>query len=92
MIQTNDLTTSVQFGTDKCGTIAVNAKYRRLILQELAREKQIGDKIEDGDARELPKIEMNFSSTKSIDVLIEALEKIKDNFEPNPYDVLASAC
>jgi len=55
----------------------------------LATEKQIADKLELSDIQELPKVVIDFNNTKSIDILIEALEVIKRNYV---VDTLALAC
>lgn len=80
MITTEDLITKVKFGNNDKANIAVLARKGTLTLQQLANEKQIGDAIIDGDAQELPKVEIEFFNTRSIDVLIGALIAIKKNY------------
>ena len=97
MIKTEGLVTEVKFGNDKKANIAVTINDGVLKLQQLATEKQVGDKIDkDVDIQELPKVEIEFFNTRSIDVLIGALEAIKKNYNPpppiDPLDHLALAC
>lgn len=80
MIKTDGLTTKVQFGDWDKANIAVIARKGTLTLQELAKGKQIGEKLEEGDTKELPKIDMEFTRLESIDVMIKALEAIKKNW------------
>ena len=81
MITTEGLNTKVKFGDwDSKASIAVLAKKGTLTLQELAKDKQIGDPLEDGDTKELPKIEMEFTRLESVDIMIKALETIKKNW------------
>lgn len=91
MIETKELITKVEFGNDKQATIGVSAKYGTLTLQMLCKEKEIGDSFSDDDIKELPKIQMEFNSIKSVNVLIEALECIKRNYTP-PSNTLPLAC
>jgi hypothetical protein len=93
MITTENLITKIKFGNDQKANIAVGAIKGTLTLQMLATEKQIGDKLVSDDIQELPKVEIEFFNTKSIDVLISALEVIKRNYTPPPsFDQLALAC
>lgn len=93
MITTNNTGAKVIFGTDKKATIAVSADANKLILQMLKQEKQIGESLTEKDKQEHPKIEIDFFTPKSIEVLIEALECIKRNIQPPPIDYsLALAC
>lgn len=93
MINIENLTTKVEFGTEQKATIAVGANKGTLTLQMLASEKQIGDNLEEADKQELPKVEIEFFTPKSIDVLIGALQAIKKNYTPPPsLDQLALAC
>lgn len=93
MITTENLITKVLFGNDAKANIAVNVKEGTLTLQMLATEKQIGDKLEESDIQGLPKVEIEFFNTKSIDVLIGALQVIKKNYTPPPsLDTFALAC
>ncbi len=91
MITTEDLITKVKFGNAKKANIAVGAKHGTLTLQQLSNEKQIGDNFTSDDIHDLPKVEIEFFNTESIDVLIKALEVIKSNFIP-PDNLLALAC
>jgi hypothetical protein len=72
----------VKFGNGEKASIAVTAQFGVLTLQMLATEKNIGEAIEPADGRELPKVEIEFFTPKSIDVLIGALEVIKKNYIP----------
>ncbi len=93
MITTENSITKVMFGTTEKANIAVGAKNKTLTLQMLATEKQIGDKLEEGDIQKSPKVEIEFFNPKSIDVLIEALEAIKKNYAKMLFlDQLALAC
>lgn len=92
MIHTENITTKVEFGNEVKANILVNGKFRKLILQELITQKKIGDEAKPEDAKDLPKIEIEFNSTLSIDVMIEALTHIKNNFYPPPEDNYALAC
>jgi hypothetical protein len=87
MITIDALTAKVKFGdSGNKAKIAVLANKGTLTLQELAKEKQIGEKLEEGDAKELPKIELEFTRLESIDVLIDALKVIKSNWmDANSY-------
>ena len=89
MIQVENLITKVEFGTENKASISVSARKGTLTLQMLATEKQIGDKLELSDIQELPKVVIDFNNTKSIDILIKALEVIKRNYV---VDTLALAC
>lgn len=89
MIQVENFITKVEFGTENKASISVSTKNGTLTLQMLATEKQIGDKLELSDIQELPKVVIDFNNTKSIDILIEALEVIKRNYV---VDTLALAC
>ena len=84
MISTEGLVTHVKFGNEEKANIGVIARKGTLTLQQLSAEKQIGEVIVDGDCAELPKIELEFFNTKSIDAMIKALETIKSNYRPQP--------
>jgi len=92
MITINDLTARVEFGKGTKATTAVNASNFLLVLQQLSTEKSIGDELTEGDYDELPKVEIQFFSEKSVDVLIKALQVIKKNFNPPPEMNYALAC
>lgn len=93
MITIENSITKVLFGQNDKASIAVCAKAGVLTLQMLATDKQIGDKLDDNDIKELPKVEIEFFTPKSIDVMIGALEAIKRNYIPPPSpDQLALAC
>lgn len=90
MIKTEGLHTKVQFGDTNKASIGIRAFKGTVTLQELAKEKKIGDSLDDDDTKELPMIEMNFKRIESVDALIKALETIKKNWvDPNQ---LAYAC
>lgn len=95
MIITKDLITEVFFGAGNKASISVSSKYDVLTLQMLSTDKNIGDRLEESDIKELPKIDMNFFSPNSIDVIIAHLEFIKRNITPPPpesCDQLCLAC
>ena len=94
-IHTEHHTTKVKFGNEQKANIAVRASHGKLTLQMLATEKQIDDKITPSDIQNLPRVELMFSDTKSIDVMIAALQVIKKNATTPPrhnFDQLAMAC
>lgn len=91
MIITEDQRTIVHFGNKEKANILVSGRYRKLVLQELATNLKIGDSATSEDAHELPKVEVNFSTIESVDVLIAALNHIKNNFTP-PDQMYALAC
>jgi hypothetical protein len=85
MITTEGLTTTVKFGSKQKASISVNMKKGTLTLQELAKDKKIGDPLVAGDFHELPKVEMEFFTLESVNVVIKALEMMKKNFvKPSP--------
>lgn len=83
MIQTEKKKTTVTFGKGNNASIGVLTGNMKLTLQMLASELNVGDMLTPNDVKELPKIEMEFSNPKSIDVLIKALTLIKDNYYKN---------
>ncbi len=93
MIKTEGLNTTVKFGTHDKASISVSATKGTLLLQELAKDKKIGDKLEPDDIKELPKVEIEFFTLESVEIKIKALEVIKRNYRP-PIDPnqLAYAC
>jgi hypothetical protein len=98
MIHTEHLTTKVQFGVAGKGTIGIVARNTytgdgNLTLQMLndGIEVDIGMRPNFDDLKELPKVELHFKDTRSIDALIECLYKTK-HFMEYPYGVMPYAC
>lgn len=82
MITTNKETTTVKFGQNGIASIGTNVTGLTLTLKQLKVEKQIGDKIEsEDDVQPLPKIELNFTDRKSIDIMIDALMVLRNNHD-----------
>ena len=80
MIHLGELTT-VEFGKEQKGTIAVSNNSTTLFLQELAKEKNIGDALEEEDIKELPSITMDFSiDIDYIRKMINDLKKLKNTW------------
>lgn len=79
------------FGKDGKGSIGISARYHQIVLQQIINEKGIGERLENSDVKELPKIELNFFDPKSIDTLITCLQAVKDNWQPPPPS-FAEAC
>ena len=79
MIATENLVTTVKFGNEQKGNIAVGVKCTILTLQQLVKEMPIGEQWSEEDIDKLPKIEMEFFNENSVDVVIKALELIKNN-------------
>lgn len=90
MIKTENETTTVTCGNAGKGAIAVSSGDMKLIIQMLATNKDIGDDLAEEDAKELPKVQVDFFDPKSIDVFIKALQEIKNNYF-NKYGI-ALAC
>ena len=85
MIKTIDLTTKVTFGSHGKGTLVIGSDYGLITIQELTHEMNIGDEVKEGDYVDLPKVLLLFNDTKSIDVLIEKLERVKTLMEKYTY-------
>lgn len=83
--------TSVTFGKEGKGTIAVCSAGHFLVLQELARPMDISTETKEEDRKPLPKVELEFFDLASIDVMIEVLKKVKSNIE-YPNGTLCLAC
>lgn len=82
MIKAKGKTTEVLFSKDgEKGTVSVRAHYNMLILQELATDKKVADRLSivDEDIKDLPKVILDFQTTKSIDVVIEILKRVRQN-------------
>ena len=92
MIKTEGLNTIVKFGNKQKASISVSAYKGILLLQELAKDKKIGDRLNDEDIKELPKVEIEFFTIESVDIMIKALEVIKRNYRPIDPNQLAYAC
>jgi len=90
MISIKQNTVHVKFGESNKATIAIFGSHGTITLQELVKEKSIGEQIENEDANELPKVELEFSQLESIDALINGLKTIRKNWvDPDSY---AAAC
>jgi len=73
--------TKVEFGKEQKGTISVSNNHTTLFLQELAKDKNIGDNLEAEDIKELPNITMDFSYIDYLQKMIKDLNYLKDNFD-----------
>lgn len=97
MINTIDQTTTVEFGKQK-GAIAVTVAPHEttLELQQLAKTLNIGEGVNPDDKKELPKVLMEFFTEESVDVVMGALQKIKNTIREqnsqNSQNSLALAC
>jgi hypothetical protein len=80
MIASENNTTTVTFGAYKKATIGVSVNGLSLYLQELASDKNIGDSICIEDIKDLPRVELEFNQMESIDVIIKALEVVRNNW------------
>ena len=96
MITTKDFITTVNFG-DKKAKIAVisPAGSYKLIFQNIKDDRtiEIGSKLEEEHSipNDLPKIEMDFPDSRSIDIVIGALELIKERHKHAKYH-FSQAC
>lgn len=93
MINQKQQITEVLFATEKKGCIAVGVQLNQLVIEQIAEgiEKEIGGSLEKLDCQELPKVILDFTLEESVDVMIKALERIKENIR-GPYYGLALAC
>ena len=80
MIHLGELTT-VEFGKEQKGSIAIGCSHITLSLQELAKDKNIGDSLMDGDVKELPCITIDFNLLDYLYDMIKRLSEIKDNWD-----------
>jgi len=92
MIKTENLTTIATFGKNGVATISVGDRHNALVLQELKAPTKIGEGLSPEDVKPLPCIELHFFDEKSIDVMINRLNAIKNNIKPNNNDTLSLAC
>lgn len=93
MITHNEQTTSVQFGTGKKGSVGLTGRRGSLTIQQLCNSCEIGQPFDvKTDVSELPKVELNFTETSSVDSLIKVLEEVKRRMEAPDPNVLAYAC
>jgi hypothetical protein len=95
MIKAKGKTTEVLFSKDgEKGAVSVQAHYNMLILQELTTDKKVADRLSivDGDIKDLPKVILDFQTTKSIDVVIEILNRIRQNIKRGHGMSFAEAC
>jgi len=80
MITIIDKNVNVEFASDDIGVIGIDTNKNILSLQELlVKNLKIGGVWKNGDENPLPKIELQFHRTDSIDYLIKALLVIKDH-------------
>lgn len=87
MITTKGKVTFVEFArANKKGTIFVNAKKNYILLREMCNSMPVGTIPNEGDYNELPTVKLDFKTIESIDVMIRALECIKQNLTPPPID------
>jgi len=91
MISTENNITTVQFASiDNKGKIGVQVNGLEIQLQELVSEIPVGERFEKEDVNDLPKVLLEFSNIKSVDVMIKALQDIKKNW--TNYYQFALAC
>jgi len=82
MITIIDTNVNIEFAKDDIGVIAIDANKNILSLQELlVKNLKVGEVWKNGDENPLPKIELEFYKTDSIDYLIKALLVIKDHLQ-----------
>ena len=91
MIKIEENITSIEFSKDGKGTIGVIAHKNDLILQGLIGDVEVGGQLKQEDIQELPKAVLSFHSEESINVVIKALEAIKENIKLKNYSY-ALAC
>lgn len=98
MITTEGLATKVQFGCDGKGTIGICVRGTgtsdglcSLQMLNDGVDIEIGAKPKLEDIKELPRVELHFKDPRSIDALIECLQKTK-YFMEFPYGAQAYAC
>lgn len=91
MIKINKQIVTVESGINGKGAIAMRAKDNVLSLRDLVNEVAIGEKWEESNSQELPKIIIEFHTTESVDTFIKCLEIIKRNLQ-NPYGLYQFAC
>lgn len=81
MITSENNTTTVQFAAmDNVGKIGVGVRGTTIQLQELLSEINVGESLTSDDIKDLPKVLLEFSNVNSIDVLIKALNAVKENW------------
>lgn len=93
MITRNKQTTTVEFSKGGAGTISVGISglFCTLTLQQVidGRVRKIGDTLKPEDIKDLPKVVLQFHTEKSIDVVIQQLQKLKGEMRLFDY---ARAC
>lgn len=78
MIEIKENIVAVNFAEHKdSGVISVGTNFNRMILQQLAKEIEVGSAPNDLDIIELPKIVMQFNCVESVDTMIKQLERIR---------------
>jgi len=80
MIHLKELTT-VEFGKEQKGSIAVSSSHITLSLQELLKDKNIGDTLIDEDIKELPSVTVTFNHLDFLYKMVKQLNELKDNWE-----------
>lgn len=85
MITNKNKVTRVIFGTNQKASICVSGSKKTLFLEALIKNKKVGDIVKKGDYKHLPKVELVFASTESVDIMIKSLELIKKNITPHTY-------
>jgi hypothetical protein len=81
----------VEFAKNGIGSVSITAFQNKILFQDLIGEHKVGDKVEEKDIEPKPIIGLEFHSIKSIDALIEQLNRVKSNMS-NPPNQLALAC
>ena len=94
MITTKKLLTTVEFAkTKENGILAIGKKSNSLTIQQLIAPRTVGVSLVDDqdNIQDLPRIEMNFYTIESVDVVILALQEIKESIK-YPYGTIPLAC
>lgn len=71
---------SVVFGGRIGLALSERNGYKSLGLQQLDKKYNVGESIKEKWNRYKPSVNLLFDNEKSIDILIEALDKLKENF------------
>ena len=88
MITTDNYITRVRFGNSDKAKIRIQLIKNTITFKELNALKQIGDKVLDGESKDLPQVELHFYTAESIDALTAALDILRKQFhESIPYAV-----
>lgn len=102
MITQTELTTSVKFGKGGIGTVGLTASVSivgveatdaKLTIQQLITEGiVIGSTFDKTkDITELPKVELKFNDQKSVDAMIECLQRLRQMMD-YPFPIYCYAC